>query len=282
MQNLEIESIEGWISAEEIKSNPLWNEDSFHQILDVYLKPSKYGKEKVLQAIDEFSKSNIVLSATPFNNYEAVDDWTPNDPDYGLQWGLNGTYGIDAPQAWDIERGDNSVRVGLFETGAQKDHEDLDGRFLQESFTTGATNHGTHVAGIIGAISDNDTGISGIAAVQFLLLDRNDFVVSIARANSNNVPIINASFLYLNSDGTNAPYNSSHAAAISNYAGLIICSARNDGNNTDNNPQYPAGYSTHFDNVISVGAINEDGNRRGTSNFGANSVNLFAPGGLIS
>lgn len=279
VQNLEIESIKGWVTLEEIKSNPLWDEDSFHQILDVYLIPSKQSKEKVLQVVEEFSKSNIVLAANPVYNYKPIEEWTPNDSDYSNQWGLHGTYGIDAPQAWDIERGNNAVRVGLFEDGAQKNHEDLNGIFLQENFTINPNNeHGTRVAGIIGAISDNGIGISGIADVQLLLLNKMNFTDSITHAANNNVQIINASFVYLNQDNTNASYNSTHAAAINNYKGLLICSAGNAGADNDNISHYPSDYSSDFDNVIAVGAIRSNGNPSTTSNYGANSVSLFAPG----
>lgn len=276
----DIESIKGWIPIEEIKRNPLWNEKSFHQILDVYLNNSKQSKENVLQAIAELSKSDMVLSALPYYNYVVVEDWEPNDLDYSSQWGLHGTQGINAPQAWNIIHGNNAVKVGLFEAGAQKDHEDLDGLFLQENFITDdSDDHGTHVAGIIGAISNNGTGISGIANVQFLLLDRSNFTDSITHAANNNVWVINASYQY-EVDGSYAPYNAVHAAAITNYSGLIVCVAGNEGNNTNNTRPYPSGYS-NFSNVISVGSLNQDGTRCSDSNYGSSSVSLFAPGDAI-
>ncbi|MFA6866990.1 MAG: hypothetical protein WCR54_05685 [Clostridia bacterium] len=162
-KNIEIESIEGWISVDEIKTNELWNADTFHQILDIYLKSNENGKEVVIQAIEELSKLDIVLSVDPFYNYIIKDASTPNDPHFTNQWGLNGTYGINAEQAWNIESGNNSVIVGLLEGGAQKNHEDLDGLFLQENFTiNGADSHGTYVAGIIGAKANNGIGVKCI------------------------------------------------------------------------------------------------------------------------
>src|SRR5262249_28212707 len=43
----------------------------------------------------------------------------PGDPTYatGTQWGLNGAYGIRAPQAWDVSRGSTGVTVAVLDTG---------------------------------------------------------------------------------------------------------------------------------------------------------------------
>ena len=81
--------------------------------------------------------------------------------------------------------------------------------------------HGTHVAGIIGAISDNLIGIAGIAQVDIALLDRENFVSSICWAINNDIRVINASFYYgyIDSSGNKiltAPSNS-HAEAIENF-----------------------------------------------------------------
>jgi len=123
-------------------------------------------------------------------------------------------------------------------------------------------------------------GVSGIADVRFLLLDRHDLVNSLVYAANHNVWIINASFNYEYLDGSPAPYNSAHSAAISNYNGLLICAASNENINNDITPRYPTNYSDK-NNVISVGAIKEDGNRWSGSNYGENSVSIFAPGEFI-
>ena len=67
--------------------------------------------------------------------------------------------------------------------------------------------HGTHVAGIIGAITNNNLGIAGIAPAKIALLNRDSFVESLMWAISNDIKIINASFYwkYKNSD---EPYSS--------------------------------------------------------------------------
>lgn len=121
------------------------------------------GKDKVLHAIEELEKSEIVYSAEPKYNDNAIDLWIPNDTYFtNNQWGLTETNGIKAVDAWDYTRGNLDIRVGLFESGAQQNHPDLNGRFIDPNFTIGAEDHGTHVAGIVGAMSNNSRGIAGI------------------------------------------------------------------------------------------------------------------------
>lgn len=147
--------------------------------------------------------------------------------------------------------------------------------------------HGTAVTGIIGATTNNNLGIAGVAQVKMSILDRNDFIGSLSYAANNNISIINASYYVLNSDGSPASYNVQSAAAIQNYSGLLICAAGNDNINLDETPYYPAAYD--FDNVISVAASDEDeelytyyenGKRKG-SNYGATKVDLAAPGDYV-
>ena len=74
-----------------------------------------------------------------------------------VQWGLNGTYGINVEEAWKYTRGSKSIRVGVIDTGIA-DHEDLRPNLVagwdfyndNEITTDDLTGHGTHVAGIIG------------------------------------------------------------------------------------------------------------------------------------
>ena len=91
---------------------------------------------------------------------------TPDDPSYGSQWNLPK---INAPSAWDIRgdhitRGSTSLEVGIIETDLpQRDHIDLAGKFTAGKGDTGpAGAHATVVAGVIGAMTNNDTGISSL------------------------------------------------------------------------------------------------------------------------
>lgn len=86
----------------------------FKQILQLELKNT--SKQNVLTTIDILEKVEGVLYVGPdfISSMEASP--TPNDPKRYEQWGLSGTYGINASQAWDITTGSNNVRVGIIDT----------------------------------------------------------------------------------------------------------------------------------------------------------------------
>lgn len=131
----------------------------------------------------------------------------PNDPQYTNQWHYKGTYGIDAPAAWDIITGSTDIVVAVIDTGICN-HADLAGRYLPGydfvsdvlvandgggrdgdasdpgDWITAAEDgsgyfagcgasdsswHGTHVAGTIGAASNNNFGVAGINWVSKIL-----------------------------------------------------------------------------------------------------------------
>lgn len=106
----------------------------------------------------------------------------PNDEYFNNQTSLNNfqnpNSAIDIDGAWDIEIGKRFVKVGVYDSGIDRDHEDLDSAYLvgmhyYEPYSTLPTNtnlggtdylgHGTAVAGIIGAKRNNNIGIAGIA-----------------------------------------------------------------------------------------------------------------------
>jgi len=114
----------------------------------------------------------IVIYAHP--DYIGKPDSTANDEHFGNQLSLynfsvpNSDINIDS--AWTIETGRNFIKVGVFDSGIDSTHEDLDvltgwGYFDESSHIWGydSLGHGTSVAGIIGAKRNNSIGIAGIA-----------------------------------------------------------------------------------------------------------------------
>ena len=237
-------------------------------------------------------KIDGIVCASP--NYIGMNGLVAvNDANYFRQWGLNGTNGIDIEQAWDYVIGTREVRVGILDTGITP-HVDLNANLVGGfSYIDGNTNdygnHGSHVAGIVGAVG-NDLGISGVARnISLVPLkfdgDIGDVQSALIDAEENNIKIVNMSWW-------NFPNSPILKNAINDYNGLFVCIAGNGDTNIDIKPNYPASFN--LDNMIVVGAIKSDlsrpnvsdwgydtrGNPQG-SNCGANSVDIFAPGDNI-
>ena len=146
--------------------------------------------------------------------------------------------------------------------------------------------HGTHVAGTIGAVGNNNIGVAGVSPNVKLMplkfMGSNggstlDAVKAVNYATSMGAKVINASF-------GGGGYSQAMFDAIqnANRSGvLFVASAGNSGLNTDSNPQFPAAYN--LPNVISVAATDRFDQRANFSNFGRSSVDLGAPGvGIVS
>jgi len=105
---------------------------------------------------------------------------TPNDPLFAKQWGLAM---VGAPAAWATSTGAGTL-VGVVDTGADLSHEDLAGQIVGSTDCVGSSGnplechgtgqddngHGTEVAGIIAAATNNGHGIAGTAPGARLLI----------------------------------------------------------------------------------------------------------------
>lgn len=97
----------------------------------------------------------------------------PNDPLFNQQWGLTK---IMAPESWSVEKGSSSVIVAVVDTGVDYRHPDLEANmwtapdgahgwnFVEnDSDPMDTYGHGTEVAGVIGAVCNNEIGVCGVA-----------------------------------------------------------------------------------------------------------------------
>jgi thermitase len=200
---------------------------------------------------------------------------------------------IDAPEAWASSTGGANVKVAVIDSGVDYNHPDLAGKVVGGDdliFNDGDPmddhGHGTHVAGTIAAALNNLTGnpaaeegVVGVAPNALILAYKvcrsdgtcSDFAIerAIAQAVADGAKVINMSL--------GAPtYSQSLYEAVQDAwnAGLVIVAAA--GNDGATNLFYPAG----FDNVISVGAFDEDHRRATFSNYGS-WVDMSAPGNVI-
>lgn len=113
-----------------------------------------------------------------------------NDLEFTKQWALKNTgqnggvpgMDIKACNAWMISKGEN-ITVAVVDSGIQLDHSDLVDNIHHLSYDTESGtspsllfgDHGTHCAGIIGAVQNNNNGISGIAPKSKLMSISNSF-----------------------------------------------------------------------------------------------------------
>ncbi len=304
-QNMIFDSIAGIENIEDLTyitghldEKEYLNRESFRQILKISLQEE--SKQNVINTIDKIQKLDGVLWAGVNGYYSAPEVSSlqeSSDILYKVQWGLNGTYGINVEEAWKYTKGSKSIRVGVIDTGIA-DHEDLRPNLVagwdfyndNEITTDDLKGHGTHVAGIIGANSAKENGLKGVCPnvqlvpLQVLIPEKADedncidpvsIVKAVTWATNNNIDILNYSASF--SDYDYVPLRT----AIENYQGIFVCSAGNDSRNNDDTPRYPANYSRYPSadmHVISVGAIDSKGDITKISNYGQNTVTLLAPG----
>ena len=265
---------------------------------------NKRSKEGVLRSINILNSMEKIESAEPdlILHSEVVN---PNDIFYrnNMQWGLNGTAGIDSPLAWGITSGLNSVKVGVIDTGIKASHPDLVNRVNVElsrdfslnapyipSNVTDSRGHGSHVAGIIGAQGNNEIGITGVCQdIQLVSLKitpenlGDSFATQLIRAVD--YAIEKKIMILNNSNGTDnftgsITFYRAFETILKTYPGLFVTSAGNSNINNDlNYSRFPS--NIRLPNLIAVGAHDNVNRKCGFSNFGRNNVDIFAPGSNI-
>lgn len=233
---------------------------------------------------------------------------------------LNSVPGVDIniDPVWNTYNGGRQAVIALIDTGVDIYHDDLSGAFwinTDEIASNGIDddnngyaddiygynfynnnanivpekdeNHGTHCAGTISAVRNNQTGIAGIASnanVKIMPLKAlggpngegttASIIEAIKYAENNGAVICNLSLSTPENDV--ALYKT---MAKSNMLFVVAAGNSEIGENNDSIPHYPASYD--LENVISVANIRADGKLDPTSNYGSSSVHLAAPGSQI-
>jgi subtilisin family serine protease/ribosomal protein L35AE/L33A len=268
----------------------------------------------------EFAEPNYIIRASSI----------PNDSSMSALWGLVNTgqsvdgqpgvpgADIGAAAAWDVTTGSRQTVVAILDTGIDLAHPDLQANIFTApraftvnvgtlTVTCGAgshgysaldhscapvdeSGHGTHVAGIIGAVGNNGIGVTGvnwtttllplkvlgpdgtgtttaaIEAIEWMLKAKAELGADM------DVRVLNASW---GGSGYSEALNQEIQAA-NNADILFVAAAGTDGHDNDATPHYPA--SSTSPNVLSVAASDNTGALAPFSNYGANSVHLAAPG----
>ncbi len=255
---------------------------------------------------------------------------TSNDPYYtnGSLWGMYGDatspanqYGSQAGEAWAAGNiGSSTVIVGVIDEGIMKTHEDLSANIWVNPFdpvdgvdndgngyiddTNGwdfanndntiydgaGDDHGTHVAGTIGAVGGNGKGVAGVSwnvkmiSAKFLgpaggttanAIKSVDYITDLKTRHGLNIAATNNSW-----GGGGFSQSLQDAIERANAANILfIAAAGNDGADNDATTRYPSGYPNA--NIIAVAAITSSGALASYSNYGATTVDLGAPGSGI-
>jgi subtilisin family serine protease len=264
----------------------------------------------VHDALDLFRQDPQVEFAEP--NYYRHIRATPNDTNYSSLWGLPK---INAPGGWDVSTDCGSAVVAVIDTGVDYTHPDLAANIWTNTDEIAANGidddangkiddtrgwdfvyddnnpmdgngHGTHVAGIIGAVGNNARGVTGICWNAKIMILRAfdasgsatvaDTIEAMDYARQNGAKVINASY-------TDAQFSKAEhdAIALLNSAGILfIAAAGNETTDNDQTPSYPATYD--LPNIIAVAATDSSDRLASFSNFGRITVDVAAPGSFVN
>jgi subtilisin family serine protease len=211
---------------------------------------------------------------------------------------------IAATSLWQVVQSSPGVTIAVLDSGVRTNHPDFAGiswrgtNIISSNADFSDDNgHGTGVVGIIAANRDNGTGIAGLIGPADYLIVRvlqntvsnttsgstSDLIKGLGFARSNGATVINMSLQgYPEDSGLRTEITKCEAAGIL----LVIC-AGNDGSNTDTAPNFPSSFTNA--NILSVGSHDwTDARWKGgnsttdfPSNFGATSVDVFAPGAYV-
>lgn len=206
----------------------------------------------------------------------------PNDPLFSVQWGL---LKVKSPQAWAKARvSPPKVPIAILDTGIDQNHEDLSAKItVNQNFTDSPTvddnvGHGTHVAGICAAITNNNLGVSGMSfsasnLMNIKVLGDDGFglfswiAAGIIFAADQGAKVINMS---LSGPGPSRILREAVQYARAKKA-LCIAAA---GNSNSRKREYPAATA----GVLSVAATKENDRKASFSNYGSDWVDVAAPG----
>ncbi len=214
---------------------------------------------------------------------------------------------IGAPKAWEITEGSKEIVVGIIDSGIDGTHPDLKDNlwvnpnpnqngYIDDlhgySFTDkqggvpdDELGHGTHVAGIVGALGMNEYSFKGVSPKVSLaalnvsiggsaMISDSACIEALNYADNHGIKITNNSY-------GGYGYSEIFEEAIENYDGLFVAAAGNESLDNDEMFAYPASYDCP--NIISVASTDKNDNLSLFSNYGDETVDIAAPGeGILS
>ena len=241
-------------------------------------------QSKISQYVQLLSKDPSVEYVEPDYKVSVLE--TTDDPSIvnSTQWGM---YKIMAAangiSAWDTAKSNNAVKIAILDTGIDQNHEDVSSKIvLQHNCTDSATvddlyGHGTHVAGIAAASTNNGLGVAGtgynasLMNAKALADDGSGYHSWIAEcitwATDSGADVINLSL-----GGASSSNTLQNAIAYAWNNGVVVACAA--GNSGDTRRQYPGWYSQ----CIAVAATDSNDQKASFSTYGQSWVDVAAPG----
>ncbi len=263
------------------------------------IKLNNSDTNKTFNLINSLSKDNRIEFIEP--NFLILDAFQTNDPYYSSQWAINnnGYLGgmpdadMDVDEAWTLSTG-SGIKVAVLDVGVDLSHPDLQANLLSGHDAIngvvgggyiGASYHGTPCAGIIGAVANNNIGISGVAYNSKII------PIRVGTGTSITTSAAVAGINWASNNGADVLSNSwrlgSVSAAVNNAINYAVTSGRN-GKGTiivfsSGNENGAVGYPANVNpKIIVVGAITSGGIRSSFSNYGSQ-LDVVAPGsGILS
>lgn len=301
----------GAVKAEALRIPAFAQDSELGRTMKVTVEGDLGSKMKAIAALRNVAwvEPNFLVYADGIPTDPMFDDlWGMNNTG---QTGGTADADIDAPEAWDLELGVSSVVVGIIDTGIAYDHPDLaanmwmntgeiadngvddDGNgYVDDVYgincITGSgdpyddNGHGTHVAGTVAAVMDNGEGVVGVApgvslmGLKFLSAEgsgsSDDALECLLYSVNMGADLTN------NSWGGGFPSRAMKSAIeqAGNRGSLFVAAAGNNGTDNDRGPHYPSSYRSP--SVLAVANSDHNDALDASSNYGARSVDIAAPG----
>lgn len=284
--------------------------------------------------LDQMVQPQVVSNDTSYANGSLWGMYSSDSPTAVGPAGTSNLYGSQAELAWNNEfTGSRSVYVGIIDEGFDYSHEDLadnawlnpfdvadgvdnDGNgYIDDTrgwdffnndnsvFDGAGDDHGTHVAGTIGAVGGNGKGVAGVnwqvtmISAKFLgdtggstsgAIKAVDYLTDLKTRHGLNIVASNNS--WGGGGYSEALQDAIVRAAKQNI--LFIAAAGNSTSNNDATASYPSNYNTTlvggnespatYDSVVAVASITNTGALSSFSSYGSTTVDLGAPGSAIT
>jgi subtilisin family serine protease len=270
---------------------------------DLKLTLLEFKENSPLEKIKESIRQEPYVEEVSFNYKIHIHEKTPDDPYFKMQYALKnsgqvfstntdpqlqGTPGADisAPDGWEWSQGTEKVIIAILDSGICEEHEDLIGKVIEgynfysdNSNTADDNGHGTFVASIAAAKTDNALGMAGVCWHALLLpvkvtdpagdSDYLTVAAGIKYAADRGADIINISM-----GGKHESFILKDAIKYAFERGAIIIASTG---NSAKPVEFPAAYDEY---CLAIGATDENDLLAGFSNFG-DSVDLVAPGANV-